>query len=217
MQLPLPPLETAHSAKGRLRIVPDAPGLDDLARQAQAGDRRALAELCRSIRESILAYMLHALGNVDDAEEATQQVLLSVLEGLPRYRFGDAPVRSWAFTIAHNYAIDYARKRDRALSTDPAQVARAHEDEGARSELGAPRDEHSVLRELISPLSPAHRQVLTLLYEYDLSPEQVGLVLGRTAASVRQEHKRARAKLREIVLRESERVFSGDVRASAGS
>lgn len=212
MQLTLPPFEVARSTHGprprRPQIVKHDPGLDDLARQAQAGDRRALAELCRSVREPILAYMLHALGNLDDAEEATQQVLLSVLEGLPRYRFGDAPFRSWPFTIAHNYAIDCARKRDRAQATDPAQVARDHEREDARRGMDGPRDDHSVLRELISPLSPSHRQVLTLLYEYDLSPEQAGLVLGRTAASVRQEHSRARAKLREIVLRESERAFS---------
>jgi RNA polymerase sigma factor (sigma-70 family) len=152
--------------------------------------------------------MLHSLDNVDDAEEATQQVMVRVLEGLPRYRFGDAPFKSWTFAIAHNHAVDYGKARRRTRATDPVEVDRAHEGDAARVDGREPRDEHSVLRELISPLSAAHRAVLTLLYEYDLSPEQAGVVLGRTAASVRQEHKRARAKLREVVVRESERVFS---------
>ena len=91
---------------------------------------------------------------------------------------------------------------------EPARLASMQDAADGVAAHAIPRDPHTALRELIAPLSPAHQQVLTLLYEHDLSPEQAAAVLGRTAASVRQEHRRARAKLSEIVMRESQRVFA---------
>jgi RNA polymerase sigma-70 factor, ECF subfamily len=183
-------------------------GIDRLARLARPGDPLAAAELCRACREPVFAYMLHALESIEDAEEATQQVLLNVLEGLPRYRQNGTPFLSWVFTIAHNQAFDFQRRRERSVAMEPARLASMQDAADGVAAHAIPRDPHTALRELIAPLSPAHQQVLTLLYEHDLSPEQAAAVLGRTAASVRQEHRRARAKLSEIVMRESQRVFA---------
>jgi RNA polymerase sigma-70 factor, ECF subfamily len=151
--------------------------------------------------------MLRALGSPEDADEATQQVMLHVIEGLPRYRQSGTPFLSWVFTIAHNQAFDLRRQRERTVAMEPTRLASVREAVNAAPARAIPRDERSALRELIAPLSPAQRQVLILLYEYDLSPEQTAGVLGRTAASVRQEHGRARAKLRQIVTRESRRML----------
>lgn len=189
--------------------------LEGLARLARPADPGATAELCWRCREPVFAYMLRALGSREDAEEATQQVMLSVLEGLPRYRQNGKPFLSWVFAIAHNHVFDLQRRRGRTVAMEPAQLAWVQESVDAVPARQIPRDQHSALRELIAPLSPVHQQVLTLLYEHDLSPEQAAAVLGRTAASVRQEHGRARAKLREIVMRESQRVFAGQAPALA--
>jgi RNA polymerase sigma-70 factor (ECF subfamily) len=178
--------------------------LDELARGAKRGDANATAELCGRCRPPILIYMRSVLRDSYDAEEATQHVMLSVLEGLPHYRLEGTPFKAWAFAIAHNYAVDFRRRRGRSIATDPAEVDRVHELDEVQLEG---RDERSALQELIRPLGRAQRQVLTLLYEHDLSPEQAARVLGRTAASVRQEHKRAREKLRSVVYDEAERMY----------
>jgi RNA polymerase sigma-70 factor, ECF subfamily len=152
--------------------------------------------------------MRHVLDSIEDAEEATQQVFLSILEALPRYRQNGRPFMSWAFAIAHNHAVDLCRCRDRTVAMEPARLADVQELARGDPTAAIPRDQHSALRELLSPLSPTQQQVLTLLHEYDLSADRAAAVLGRSAASVRQEHRRARAKLREIVMRESRRVFA---------
>jgi RNA polymerase sigma-70 factor, ECF subfamily len=183
-----------------------------LARPAHPG---ATAELCHRCRGAVFAYMLRALESREDAEEATQQVMLSVLEALPRYRQNGKPFLSWVFAIAHNHACDFHRRRERTVAMEPADLAWVRESLDTAPARAIPRDPHSALRELIAPLSPAHQQVLTLLYEHDLSPEQAAAVLGRTPASVRQEHRRARAKLAAIVALEAERVFADEMPALA--
>lgn len=152
--------------------------------------------------------MANALSNRHDAEEATQDVVVRVIEGLPRFRPSSGGFLAWAFAIAHNRAVDLRRARSRSSATDPAEMARAEERAGgAEAFAREPRDEHSALRELIAPLSLVQREVLTLIYEFDLAPERVGEVLGRSAASVRQEHARARRKLLEVVEAERRRLF----------
>jgi RNA polymerase sigma-70 factor (ECF subfamily) len=156
--------------------------------------------------------MVRALGASDDAEEATQEVMLRLLQTLPRYRADQGPFMPWALAIAHNPAIDFGKRRARDVVTDPDEIANARESERLGGPPGGPRDPHSALRELIAPLSPLHQRVLMLLYEHDLSPAQAGAVLGKSEGSVRQEHRRARAKLRTIVLRESARVYGREER-----
>lgn len=153
--------------------------------------------------------MLRALRSVHDAEDATQQVMLQLLEALPRYRQGQAPFVAWALVVAHNYASDCRRRRARETVTDPVEIEGVHERGSGWVDGASARQTRNALSELIAPLSPVHRQILYLLYEHDMSPEDVGRVLGRSAASVRQEHRRAREKLRVIVSRESGRMFAG--------
>lgn len=180
--------------------------LDALASQAKRGDRSALSELCGELEPRVRAYMTQVLSDTHDAEEAAQDVLAKVIESLPRFR-SDSGFASWAFAIAHNHAMDFRRARSRSAATDPWDVDRARERAARHGDPDAPRDQHSVLRELISPLPQLQREVLTLLYELDMSAEQVGEVLGRTAASVRQEHRRARERLGAVIERERVRLF----------
>jgi DNA-directed RNA polymerase specialized sigma24 family protein len=46
--------------------------------------------------------------------------------------------------------------------------------------------------------------VVRLIYVHDLTPAQAGLVLGRSADDIRHLHKRARDRLREIVISQSD-------------
>ena len=50
------------------------------------------------------------LGDVPQAEDATQETLLKVWQNLDSYR-GDAPIEHWIARIAHNVSISAARRR----------------------------------------------------------------------------------------------------------
>lgn len=182
--------------RARLR---DRDDLDALARFA-AVDATARTNLCTACAAAVRPYFDRALGGRHDAEDATQEVVLRVLEALPRFRPGGVAFRGWLFTIAHNVAIDRARRGvHNAVATAPADLARAQDAAPARD--SPQRDSFS---ELIAGLPHVQQQAVTLVYLHDLTCEEAARALGRSPASVRKTVARARAYLRAHVAVDGE-------------
>ena len=59
--------------------------LDALARSAVAGDAAALSALCRALEAPVFRLCLRMLGDVRDAEDAAQDVLVKVITNLSRF------------------------------------------------------------------------------------------------------------------------------------
>jgi RNA polymerase sigma-70 factor (ECF subfamily) len=88
-------------------------------RAAQAGDRAALETLLRRHHDRILAVCRRLAGNEADALDATQEALLAIVRGLPRFD-GRAAFSTWAYRVATNACLDELRRRRRrpALTLD---------------------------------------------------------------------------------------------------
>ena len=69
-------------------------------------------ELVTRYRSKVRALCLKMSGNVDDAEDLTQEVFIKVLLAL-NTRHPDIPVEPWLMTIARNHCIDWQRKQGR--------------------------------------------------------------------------------------------------------
>src|SRR5919106_1622352 len=67
----------------------------DLVVRAQRGDKEAYADLAFRIADRFLAVSRRILRDVDLAEDATQQALLSIWQDLPQLRDTTRIVRSW--------------------------------------------------------------------------------------------------------------------------
>jgi RNA polymerase sigma-70 factor (ECF subfamily) len=183
---------------GTIGVRRDDRTLDALAARAQRGDADAVTRLCRECEAQVRPYLERVLRRVDDdSEDATQQVLVRVLEALPRFRAQGSAFRAWLFSIAHNVAADCRRaaaRRPRA--TDPRSLVAACDSAAERAPVQAGA---GALGELIAPLPRRQREVLTLIYANDWTHEQVGAALGSSPVAVRQLHKRARDVLRPII------------------
>lgn len=177
--------------------------LDALARLA-AFDATARANLCTACAGAVRPYFDRALGGRHDAEDATQEVVVRVLEALPRFRPGGVAFRGWLFTIAHNVAIDRARRAvHNAVATAPADLVRAQDAAPtANSPNGDPQRDS--FGELIAGLPHIQQQAVTLVYLHDLTCEEAARVLERSPASVRKTVERARDHLRAHVAVEGE-------------
>lgn len=75
---------------------------NELLKRAAEGDRRATEEIVEGIRDWVFNQSLRMLGTFSDAEDATQEILLKVLEGLPSFR-GESAFTTWVFSIASNH------------------------------------------------------------------------------------------------------------------
>lgn len=80
----------------------------DLITRLRARDESAVAELAREYGPRVHQLALRYLKNAEDAEEATQDVLLKAYQKIADFR-GDAALSSWLFRIAFNTAMSRLR------------------------------------------------------------------------------------------------------------
>lgn len=85
---------------GRMATVPDT---EELARLAAAGDAAALDELLRAIQPGVLRHVSRFLPHRQDAEEATQDVLLKVATKIGGFE-GRSRFSTWLYEVTANQA-----------------------------------------------------------------------------------------------------------------
>lgn len=120
-------------------VPPPAATDDDLVTRAQQGERRAADELLRRHYDRIYSVCRRIAGNEADALDATQEALMAIMRGLPRFD-GRARFTTWAHRVATNACLDELRRRRRR--PEPAEaVADVADDAPAFEASHAERDE----------------------------------------------------------------------------
>lgn len=89
-------------------ILTDEPSLENLVNRAVAGDRDAVAGLVRAIQDKVYALALRMLWRREEAEDATQEILVRVVTRLGQF-VGRSRVETWVYRVATNYLIDVKR------------------------------------------------------------------------------------------------------------
>lgn len=121
-----------------------ANGLEDAARRAIAGDRDALDRLVRALQGDIYGLALRMLCNREDAEDATQEILVRIVTHLAQFDFR-SKLKTWAYRVAVNSILD-AKKS--AVERLHLSFERFGEDLTSGLDLQAPDEtEHSLLIE----------------------------------------------------------------------
>lgn len=69
------------------------------------GDKKSLELLIRSVQEKVFNLALRFLWKREDAEDATQEVLLKVITNLGRFQ-GNSKFSTWVYRIATNHLIN---------------------------------------------------------------------------------------------------------------
>src|SRR5207244_9612860 len=90
------------------RAVSDRTTVEEVAQRAVTGDRDALDALVRAVQPDIYAVALRMLWNREDAEDATQEILVRVVTQLSSFSFRSR-LKTWVYRVAVNHLLD--RKR----------------------------------------------------------------------------------------------------------
>jgi RNA polymerase sigma-70 factor (ECF subfamily) len=99
-----------------------------LLSRAQRGDEQAFAELVKMYETPVFDYIRRLLPDRTLAEDLTQEVFLSVYQGLPRFA-GRCQFTSWLFQVTRHRVLDELRSTRRrprceALDTVPEFASR---------------------------------------------------------------------------------------------
>src|SRR5262245_9971782 len=103
------------------------PTLDALAEKAKLGDSTALESLVRAVQRDVYGLALRFLWHPQDAEDATEEILVRVITGLGGFR-GDSSFRTWLYRVACNtlLSLQAQRMERRAMSFDEFGEDLAH-------------------------------------------------------------------------------------------
>jgi len=167
-----------------------------LVAAAQAGDRRALDRLLREHQPAIHAVCRRITGNDTDALDATQEALIAVVRGLPRFD-GRSKFSTWVYRIATNSCLDELRRRRRR------PLVGLPEHEGTTVEV---RDQRgSAVDDRVADRLAVDRALATLPEEFraavvlrdicELDYAEIAEVLQIPAGTVRSRIARGRAQL----------------------
>jgi RNA polymerase sigma-70 factor, ECF subfamily len=121
-----------------------------------------LRQLYHRYERRLYGFGLRLLGEPGLAEELVQETWVRLWQSAPRFDPDRGTVRTFLFTIARRVAVDlYRRPSSRSLGVE-------HKDAGA-VEAAADQVLLAVtVRDAMESLSPAHREVLELVYDKDL-------------------------------------------------
>lgn len=179
-------------------LTPD--DIDELARQARAGDRDALESLLAAVRPRVLNICRGVLPYSSDAEDACQEAMLNVATKIAGWG-GRGRFTTWLHVVAVNSArTTYRRLKNLATPTDFDDGAHDRPDPRTTSVIAGTRLDLLEAMETIERDHPQYVEPLLLRDVYGLPYDEIAdLVdapLGTVKAQIHHGRKLARPLLR---------------------
>ncbi|MGE0757055.1 MAG: RNA polymerase sigma factor [Pirellulaceae bacterium] len=193
---------------------PETPSTDAddraLLDQARAGNFAAFQQLVQRLQPRVYGLAIRMLSQHPDAEDATQQTFLSVLENLDSFR-GESSVATWVLKIATNHALKALRRR-RGHAADQRWDEATEGSQLPHPEFIAPWSEppdvlvqraevRQEIDKALESLDDKYRAVFMLRDIEGLSVRETAAALDLTEAAVKVRLLRARLQLRERLTR----------------
>jgi RNA polymerase sigma-70 factor, ECF subfamily len=177
----------------------------ELVRRAQAGDEGAFASLAVALGDRLHNTSVRILRDMDLAEDATQQAIVSIWRDLPQLR-DLSRFEAWAYRILVRTCYAEAR-RERRWSPKLRVLDRDADPSREDMESVVRRDQ---LERGFRRLSMEHRAVVVLHHYLDMTVPEIAETLAIPAATVRSRLYYALRGLR-AALDADARVTAGEV------
>jgi len=188
-------ISTGSAARGI--IAAQATSDEMLLESIAAGEKAAMHVLYARHNVRVFRFILRIVGDTSVAEDLVSQVFLDVWRTAGQFE-GRSQVSTWMLAIARFKALTALRNR-RHEDIDQEEVLQIA-DTGDTPESAMNRSQtSSALRAAIAQLSPAHREIIDLVYYHEKSVEEVGQIIGIPQATVKTRMFYARKHLAELL------------------
>ncbi|GCE30255.1 DNA-directed RNA polymerase sigma-70 factor [Dictyobacter alpinus] len=184
-----------------------------LARQAMNGDQNAFEILVQHYTPLLFRFISRFINNPDLAGDILQDVFIRFYTTLPTINL-DKPLKPWLFKVAHNCCIDELRTKRARTTFTFSQCTPLDDEESEESIFSIPdtglsadqvveqKQLQEILQNAINTLSLKSRAVVILRYTSNLRFAEIGHILNIPEPTVKTYFNRAKARLREELMKE---------------
>lgn len=161
------------------------------------GNQRSLDALYQKHYSKVYQHCLSFAKDSDEAYDLAQEILLKAFDKLKGFN-RQAQFSTWLYTIAHNYCVDWFRKKRNQhflQMEDGFDMADETPDEEEVLELE--KSSQKVLL-LLSSLPDLDKQLLILKYEQGYSIKQLETLFDLSSSAVKMRLKRAKNKIAQL-------------------
>lgn len=188
----------ALNAAGRQSIAAAGTTTDNMLLESIAqGDRAAMHTLYARHSVRVYRFVLRMLRDASMAEDLVSQVFLDVWRTAGQFE-GRSQVSTWLLSIARFKALTALRQR-KYEDIDQDDVMEVADDADTPEDSLARNRTRDILRSCVARLSPAHREVVDLVYYHEKSVEEVAGIVGIPASTVKTRMFYARKQLAELL------------------
>ena len=140
------------------------------------GDKNATVAFYKLYSPKILFYLSKKLPRQEDAQEVLHDVFLEALDGLPLLKNKDN-VLSWLYSIAHNEAVDFYRKRKiKSILLSQLPFLQLVASEITEPEFQFEKDKiKDRIEKTFSLISFRHQKILRMHYENGIQVKNLAL------------------------------------------
>jgi RNA polymerase sigma factor (sigma-70 family) len=172
--------------------------------RANSGDRAALESIVRAVQKDIYRLAIRFLWHPQDAEDATQEILIRVITGLGSFR-GESGFRTWVYRVASNALLTLRKQRMEQQSLHFEQFGQDLENGLVNTHLTVPDNASEALLieevkigctlAMLQCLDRDHRLAYILGEIMELDHTDAANALDITSAAFRKRLSRARASI----------------------
>ncbi|TMK00017.1 MAG: sigma-70 family RNA polymerase sigma factor [Alphaproteobacteria bacterium] len=185
---------TTTTAARQTSDLPDAA----LIRSIAAGDKHAMQILFARHNVQVFQFLLRFVVDKSAAEDLVSDVFLDVWRQASRFQ-ARSQVSTWLLAIARNKALSALRRRSTEELDEDA--AAAIEDPQDNPEVTLQnRQKTEILLNCPTQLSPAHREIIDLVYYHEKSIDEVAEIIGVPQNTVKTRMFYARKRIAELMV-----------------
>ena len=186
-----------NSAASQGIIAAQATTDDMLLESIADGDRTAMHTLYARHNVRVYRFILRIVRDTTIAEDLVSQVFLDVWRTAKQFE-GRSQVSTWLLSIARFKALTALRQR-RFEDIDQDEVREIADDSDTPEASLERATTSAILRACVAKLSPAHREIISLIYYHEKSVEEVGQIIGIPQSTVKTRMFYARKHLAELL------------------
>ncbi|MGE0268037.1 MAG: RNA polymerase sigma factor [Candidatus Omnitrophota bacterium] len=172
---------------------------NDILEKAAQGNITAFEQIYKTYSRFVYNVAYRMAGNIEEAEEITQEVFITIHQKLEKFRF-ESSFKTWIYRITVNSSINYFKKM-RKNQNKTVTFEDQYEYEQPVHDVYNQMDKEansSLIQKLLDQLNPDQKACMVLRNIEGLSYEQIADSLNININTVRTRLKRAREKLLSI-------------------